>query len=225
MSEHYDLLIKIICLGDSGVGKSSIISRYVDKYFVGNQLVTLGIDFKIKMVNYHNKNNNTMIVLRQQIWDTGGQERYRAVASNYFRSAHVVLLFFDLTNDKTFKHLDRWISEFNKVNDDPEVVRILVGTKDDLVQDKNISNENDEKLEEMIDTFCETNSCIYLKTSAKNDTNIDILFDKVNELVAPILIARYKNDINENQLAIIKIDKNTSNNTNNLPSMKKKCCT
>ena len=96
---------------------------------------------------------------------------------------------------------------------------------DENISDENISNKNNEKLEEMIDTFCEVNSCIYLKTSVKNDTNVDILFDKVNELVAPILIARYKNDMNnENKLVTIKIDKNMSNNTNKTTNTIKKCC-
>ena len=103
---YYDEKIKIMIIGETRVGKTSLISKYCNNEFSGGQyLSTIGIDFQIKILNINSKK------IRLQIWDTAGEERFRNIAKNYFQSSDGFLVVYDITNKESFDTLDYWIEE------------------------------------------------------------------------------------------------------------------
>src|SRR5687767_1706135 len=103
--ERYDYLVKLIIIGDSGVGKSTIMSMYCDDTFMENYVSTIGVDFKVKIIDVNDK------IAKVQIWDTAGQERFKSITRSYYKDANGVLLVFDLTNRQSFIKLEQWINE------------------------------------------------------------------------------------------------------------------
>ena len=126
---HYKLLF----LGDSSVGKTSLLIRYTEDKF-DNSLPTLGIDVKYKYLTYENKK------IRLDIWDTAGQERFRGIAQNYFRGAHGIIFVFDITNKETFNKLKIWMSDA-KQNIMPGTEMVIAENKIDLENKRAISKE------------------------------------------------------------------------------------
>src|SRR5437870_2332915 len=103
MTDNYDYVFKIILIGDSGVGKSSILYRLSDDKF-SDVTSTIGVDYKTKIMNIDNKN------IKLMIWDTAGQERFRAITSSYYRNVHGAILVYDITNRESFNNLHKWIT-------------------------------------------------------------------------------------------------------------------
>jgi Ras-related protein Rab-11A len=106
MDEDYDYLFKVVLIGDSGVGKSNLLSRFTKNEFNLESKATIGVEFATKTVITDNDQK-----VKAQIWDTAGQERYRAITSTYYRGAVGALLIFDITKMKTFESLERWLQE------------------------------------------------------------------------------------------------------------------
>jgi Ras-related protein Rab-1A len=164
----YEYLFKIIAVGDSGVGKTATITQYVDNIFSENHISTIGVDFKIKTIEYLSK------IIKLQIWDTAGQERFRTVTSSYYRGADGIIIIFDKTNIQSFYNIEKWISEIK--NYSKENVKILiVGNKSDL--------ENIQVSDEEIEKLCQKLNLNYISTSAKTGENTDIIFEKIIELI------------------------------------------
>ena len=130
--------IKLLTLGETGVGKTSIILRYTDNSFLNSQIYTIGIDCKIKTIKIENKIINILI------WDTAGQERFRNITSHYYNNTDGILLVYDISNRESFEKLNYWLDEINKKVDITKINIILVGNKKDLVH-KNINNEEKEE--------------------------------------------------------------------------------
>jgi len=172
--DQYDYLIKIVLIGDSGVGKSSVLLRYADDVFSDSYTSTIGVDFKIRTTQYNR--NGMEKTIKQQIWDTAGQERFRTITSSYYRGAHAVVVFFDLTDIKTFNNLNQWIGEVKRYANN--CIIVIAGTKSDI-RDRRVIDRN------TINQYCETNQYKYVETSAKNNHGIDELFDEINNLVIP----------------------------------------
>ena len=172
--DQYDYLIKIVLIGDSGVGKSSVLLRYADDVFSDSYTSTIGVDFKIRTTHYNRDGMEKTI--KQQIWDTAGQERFRTITSSYYRGAHAVVVFFDLTDIKTFNNLNQWIGEVKRYANN--CIIVIAGTKSDI-RDRRVIDRN------TINQYCETNQYKYVETSAKNNHGIDELFDEINNLVIP----------------------------------------
>ena len=107
--EGYDFIFKVLLLGNSDVGKSSLLLRYVDSVWNDAFVPTIGVDFKVKTLNINDKK------IKMQIWDTAGQERFRTVVATYFRGAHGILLLYDVTNKDSFKNLENWLIEIEKM--------------------------------------------------------------------------------------------------------------
>ncbi|CAN9512652.1 unnamed protein product [Ophioblennius macclurei] len=132
----YDYLIKLLALGDSGVGKTTFLYRYTDNKFNRKFTTTVGIDFREKRVVYTGKDadgaTEKNFRVHLQLWDTAGQERFRSLTTAFFRDAMGFLLMFDLTNQQSFLNVRNWMSQLqaNAYCDSPDVV--LVGTKADL---------------------------------------------------------------------------------------------
>jgi small GTP-binding protein len=189
----HDYLYKIIIVGDSGTGKSSLLARYVDNEFDSNYISTIGVDFKIKNVEKNGKN------IRLQLWDTAGQERFRAIAKSYYRGAHFCIITFDLANPNSFDNISIWVSEI-KNNSNQHTKYIIVGTKVDLI-DENYDRQ-------YIFNYCGQINAKYIESSSKNDQNIDYIFDHIiNELGNDNTINIQRKRIKPITKEIIKDDK------------------
>ena len=129
---------KILTLGESGVGKTCILSRFVENKFSKNLLLTIGIDFKIKTINL--KGNK----IKLKIWDTSGQERFRNMTNQYYKGADGIVLVYDLTNRKTMEKIKDWMNQIQLNTTLSEVSLVLVGNKNDL--NRVISNEESTNL-------------------------------------------------------------------------------
>lgn len=137
MTDNYDYIFKILLIGDSGVGKSAIVERYVDNHFTETHLSTIGVDFKIKTISVDDK------VVKFQIWDTAGQERFRSITTSYYRGAKGIFIVFDVTNRQSFVNVERWISEIKNYNINPV---FIIANKCDLHHSRIITTEQGEAL-------------------------------------------------------------------------------
>ena len=106
--DEYDYIFKVLLIGNSDVGKSSLILRYVDQIWNDVFVPTIGVDFKVKSLEVDKK------LVKMQIWDTAGQERFRNVISSYFKGAHGILLIYDITAKDSFKELENWLGEVER---------------------------------------------------------------------------------------------------------------
>lgn len=166
----YDYLLKLLLVGDSSVGKSSILCRYSDDQFEEKVLSTIGIDFKVKYLKIDNKN------IKVGIWDTAGQERFRTLTSAYYRNAHAIILVYDCTVRESFENLGAWLEEIYKYSTNKNAVKMLVANK--------IDKENHEVTKEEGSNFAFENNMLFCETSAKNNINITYCFE---ELIQQIL--------------------------------------
>ncbi|XP_031838348.1 RAS oncogene family member Rab27 [Nomia melanderi] len=172
---EYDYLIKFLALGNSGVGKTSLLYQYTDGTFESRFMSTVGIDFKEKRVIYQTANGRTQRV-HLQLWDTAGQERFRSLTTAFYRDSMGFLLIFDLTNELSFLEVRNWLEQLRTHGycDDPDI--ILCGNKSDL-EDKRVVSE--EKAREL----AEKHGLVYLETSAATGQNVahavEVLLDRV----------------------------------------------
>ena len=162
-----ELLYKILLLGDSSVGKTCFLMRYADNTFQEIHMSTIGLDYKLKSVQLDDGK-----IVKIQIWDTAGQDRFRSITKNYYKGAHGIILIYDVTSRKTFDSVKNWISQIKEEVSD-KVNIILVGNKIDDVQNRKVTFDEGEK---MASSF----GLPFFETSAKSGVNIDTTF---NELV------------------------------------------
>ena len=148
----FDYLVKLLMIGDSCVGKTSLLLRFSDDTFIPSFITTIGIDFKIKTIRVGNKN------VKLQIWDTAGQERFRTITSAYYKGSHGIILMFDLNDPVSFEHLKYWMDEIDK-NSVCSPTCILVGNKADLP--RNVSSLQAKQ-------FASQYNVKYFETSAKS---------------------------------------------------------
>ena len=192
--------INIITLGESSVGKSSIINRYVENNFDYNFVSTLGVDFRKKNININGED------IRLKIWDTAGQEKFRSIQKQYYRNSDGILLVFDVTKFDTFNVLEEWINSIkNQTSND--IIVVLVGNKIDL-NNKVISDDD-------IKNFANDNKFKYFLTSAATGKNINEVFDYIVKEIYNIKSKKKKNDGNNN---------NNKNLKKNYIKRKKKAC-
>lgn len=154
---NYDLSIKVILLGESGVGKSNLISRFIHNKYDENIIMTIAIDF----------NSQEMVIkgkkVRVQIWDTAGQERYRALAKSYYKIANGIILVYDITSLDSFVKAQGWVEEIRRFSM-PTVKIMLVGNKIDRFAERRVSTEDAEQ-------FAKENQLMYYETSSKTNEN------------------------------------------------------
>ena len=162
---EFDYSFKILFLGGIGVGKTSIINRYVKNILKNDQKPTIGIDYKTKIVVYNSKR------IKLQIFDTSGQERFRTLTKNYYHGADGIIMVFDLKRNETFEELTYWMEEINKNCDKNKISLILVGNKNDgNLEERKISQEQGKKM-------AESYNFNYIETSAITNFNIKECFD------------------------------------------------
>ncbi|GAA0170098.1 small GTPase [Lithospermum erythrorhizon] len=161
----YDYLFKLVLIGDSGVGKSNLLSRFTRNEFNLESKSTIGVEFATKSLQIDSK------VIKAQIWDTAGQERYRAITSAYYRGAVGALLVYDVTRHPTFENVKRWLKELRD-HTDPNIVVMLIGNKSDLRHLLAVSTEAGK-------SFAEAESLYFMETSALEATNVENAFSEV----------------------------------------------
>ncbi|KAE8684272.1 Ras-related protein RABA1i [Hibiscus syriacus] len=163
--DDYDLLFKVVLIGDSGVGKSNLLSRFTKNEFSLQSKSTIGVEFATRSIRVDDK------VIKAQIWDTAGQERYRAITSAYYRGAVGALLIYDVTRHVTFENVERWLKELRGHTDSSTVI-MLVGNKADLRHLRAVSSED-------AMAFAERENTFFMETSALESTNVDNAFTEV----------------------------------------------
>ena len=162
MANHkYDHLFKLLIIGESGVGKTCLLLRFTDDSFTANHLTTIGIDFKIKIINLENK------LIKLQIWDTAGQERFRTITKTYYKGAHGIILTYDVTDETSFKNIKNWIKQIEQ-NAQNTVCKVLVGNKCDK-PDRKVSEEQGKAL-------AQEYGMPFFETSAKSNQNVTETF-------------------------------------------------
>ena len=194
MSENLEG-IKVTLIGDSSVGKTSIINRYCKNIFDEKINSTLGANYCQKIIEKDGK------IIRLDLWDTAGQEKYRAIGRHFYRESHIVCLVYDITNEQSFENVKSiWYPELKEYGEKLKIIG-LVGNKNDRYLDEKV-NENEAK------KFAEEINALYKKTSALDNTGIQDLFDEL---------------VNKFQYEILG-QSNLNNENNNENKKEKNCC-
>ncbi|XP_031488641.1 ras-related protein RABA2a-like [Nymphaea colorata] len=174
--DEYDYLFKLVLVGDSGVGKSNILSRFTRNEFNLESKSTIGVEFATRAIQVDGK------VIKAQIWDTAGQERYRAITSAYYRGAVGALLVYDITKQSTFENVNRWLKELRD-HADASIVIMLIGNKSDLQHMRAVSTEDAQQ-------FSQREVLSFLETSALDATNVDKAFQTILSEIHRIVVKK-----------------------------------
>lgn len=161
--EEYDMIFKIVIVGDSGVGKTNILLRYLKNEFDTQTKATVGVEFGTKKTRIENSS------IKAQIWDTAGQERYRSITSAYYKGAHGALVVYDITRKSSFDSVEKWLSDL-KNNGEEKMVIMVIGNKCDMETSRAVPIEEGEGK-------AQRNGVAFLETSALNATNVEKAFD------------------------------------------------
>ncbi|CAO2825567.1 unnamed protein product [Amaranthus hypochondriacus] len=165
VDHEYDYLFKIVLIGDSGVGKSNILTRFTRNEFSLESKSTIGVEFATRTLQVEGK------IVKAQIWDTAGQERYRAITSAYYRGAVGALLVYDITKKQSFDNVTRWLHELRD-HADSNIVIMLVGNKSDLRHLRGVPQSDGHLL-------AEREELVFLETSALDSTNVENAFQRI----------------------------------------------
>lgn len=163
--EEYDYLFKVVLIGDSGVGKSNLLSRFTRNEFCLESKSTIGVEFATRTLQVEGR------TIKAQIWDTAGQERYRAITSAYYRGALGALLVYDVTKPTTFDNVSRWLKELRD-HADSNIVIMLIGNKTDLKHLRAVATEDAQ-------SFAEKEGLAFIETSALEATNVEKAFQTI----------------------------------------------
>ena len=202
-----EICLKVLLIGDSSVGKTALLLKYVDGLFSENHIASIGVEYKDKIIVIDNKK------IKLEIWDTAGQEIYRSLTKNFYRQADAFLFVFDVTNELSYEHIKDWFLEVEEIGKD--LKKILVANKIDLNNKRIIDKERMEK-------FAEKNNMKCFETSAKEGTNVDIIFTEIAKLIIQNksekdIIEEFGNRPTESSTMSLESKKTITHN-------KKKCC-
>lgn len=158
---------KIVFLGEQGVGKTSLITRFMYDTFDDHYQATIGIDFLSKTMYLDDK------TIRLQLWDTAGQERFRSLIPSYIRDSRVAIVVYDITKKKSFEFIDKWIEDVKNERGEENVILCIVGNKTDLSDERQVSTEEGEQKAKIL------GAKIFMETSTKAGYNVKNLFKKI----------------------------------------------
>lgn len=179
MDTSYDYLVKLLLLGDSGVGKTCFLHRYTDDEFKSTFIATVGVDFRLKKLDYEFSEDKSVGATKKkihlQLWDTAGQERYRSLTKAFFRDGMGFLLLFDLTSERSFKSVREWLNEIKEQAycEKPDI--LLIGNKSDL-ENREVTSAQAKQLAGEVDIP-------YMETSAMTGENVTEAVNKLLDLV------------------------------------------
>ena len=182
------LEVKIITLGDSHVGKSSLIFKFIEDKFSSSYMSTVGFDLKFKTIKINNEEIKVMI------FDTAGQERFRSLASNYIKKANGILLVYDISDKNTFLNIENWMTNIKEESSD-KIPIILIGNKCDLDEQRKIQKEEGEQ-------FANNNNLKFFETSCKDGDNVENCFI---ELTKQIIERKKERQFNPNTQKLVNI--------------------
>ena len=197
MSARY--IIKLLTLGDSNVGKTSIVLRFSEDKYNDNQLSTIGVDFKTKYMKFGESSVKVLI------WDTAGQERFKNIAKQYYRGANGVLLIYDVCKRKSLEKIGFWLQEIKSYNNVDELCIYLVGNKIDVVDKREVTKEEGKK-------YADDNQINFFEVSARTSEGIDELFNQI------IKGSINKLNIEDKEQIFAQLD------SKNTKKRKKRCC-
>lgn len=164
-NDEYDYLFKVVLIGDSGVGKSNLLSRFTRNEFNLDSKSTIGVEFATRSIQVDSK------TIKAQIWDTAGQERYRAITSAYYRGAVGALLVYDISKHITYENVTRWLKELRD-HADSNIVIMLVGNKSDLRHLRAVPTDDAK-------AFAAENNLSFIETSAMDASNVELAFQNI----------------------------------------------
>ena len=205
--QDYDYLFKVLLIGNSSVGKSSLLLRFVDNQWNDLFVPTIGVDFKIRTMEIDNKN------VKLQIWDTAGQERFKSITASYYRGAHGIFVVYDISDTESFKNINNWLIEIEK-NANKNVYKILVGNKCDLEDKRTVSYQQGKEL-------AETYGIQFIETSAKSNTNVDEAFHLLGREVMKMSLNDKEKNFGNKDKNKMKLNKKTEDI---VFQQKKGCC-
>ena len=203
--DEYEMMAKVILIGDSSVGKTNIMSKYLKNQFNENSKATVGVEFGSKLFKLNGHN------IKAQIWDTAGQEKYKAITGAYYKGSKGAFVVYDITRKETFESVDKWINDL-KSSGDPKLIIIIIGNKCDLEEKREILKEQGE---EKAKSF----GCAFLETSALSGDNIDKGF----EMMISEIFKKYGNDSNEDD-ELGSVEKGEDIKLDKKENQKKSCC-
>jgi small GTP-binding protein len=196
-----ELTLKILTVGESGVGKTCLLMRYTDNKFLKNHLTTIGIDYKAKTININNKQ------VRLKIWDTAGQERFRNITQQYYKNADGILLIYDVSDRNSFDKVRDWMKQIQSCVASEKIAIVLVGNKCD-VDNRLVSTQEGVELSEEF-------KLKYFETSALMSTNVEETF---NFLAMEIFRIKNINDVIDVDNQTVSLKRRSENKN------EKKCC-
>ena len=215
--QEYDYLFKLLLIGNSGVGKSSLLFRFSENFWEKEFIPTIGVDFVSNNINFKSKKIQKLKSLevdgkkvKLQIWDTAGQERFKNIQASYYKGANGVLVVYDITNRESFEHLNSWLIEIEK-NGNKNVYKLLIGNKADLEENRDIKKEEGQE-------FASINGMEFFETSAKTAYQVQEAFI---QLTKDIIRTVSKDKNFEKKEKNIKLSPGKSND---LSLEKKRCC-
>ena len=165
-----DCVYKVLLLGDSTVGKTCFLKKYTDKTFQDVHMSTIGLDYRVKTMTLKSGK-----VVKLQIWDTAGQDRFRAITKNYYKGANGIILIYDVTSIQTYENVKNWITQIRE-EASPNVIIYIAGNKIDLEEERKIKTEEGQKLAEEL-------GLPFFETSAKTGVNINESFEDLVEKI------------------------------------------
>ena len=204
-NEEKEISLKIIILGDSNVGKTSILLKYVDGYFPTIYVATIGVEYKVKKITINGVDINL------HIWDTAGQERFRSITKSFMQNADGIIYVYDITQRESFNNLKTWIRESDQATQGFK--KIIVGNKIDLENNRKIGKD-------VVQKFCEENNIKGVEMSAKEGKNIGECFEYLARDIIGVktkdeLLKTYTEEAREKGISIKEKKKKKH---------KKKCC-
>ncbi|KAM4664987.1 ras-related protein Rab-25 [Discoglossus pictus] len=164
--EEYNFVFKVVLIGESGVGKTNLLSRFTRNEFNHDSRTTIGVEFSTRTLTVDGH------LVKAQIWDTAGLERYRAITSAYYRGAVGALLVYDITKHQSYESVDRWLKELYD-HADASIVVMLVGNKSDLTDEAREVPSEEAKM------YAENNGLLFIETSALDSTNVELAFETI----------------------------------------------
>ncbi|XP_010549051.1 PREDICTED: ras-related protein RABA2a-like [Tarenaya hassleriana] len=210
--EEYDYLFKVVLIGDSGVGKSNLLSRFTRNEFCLDSKSTIGVEFATRTLQVEGR------TVKAQIWDTAGQERYRAITNAYYRGSLGALVVYDVTKPKTFENVSRWLKELRNHSGSNSVI-MLIGNKTDLKHLRAVTTEDAQR-------YAEKEGLSLVETSALEATNVEKAFQTILSEIYRIMS---KKSISSDQTAAeavsnVKEGQTIDVSASSEAKLKKPCC-